>query len=182
MSTINIFADNLNEVARRVHQANIKWWQNIDTGEPIQRNQSELCALVMSELSEALEGERKDLMDDKLTHRKMAEVEMADAYIRLMDYSAGFDIPLIRMNPNQPGLIPNNKGEAIFCIMKTVALISDPDRDQTDVISFTLAQITGYCAKHGYDLRMAFIEKMAYNATREDHTHEARKIAGGKQF
>lgn len=115
---------NLNKLAQKVHKANIKWWQNIDTGVPIKRNKGELIALMHSELSEALEGERKDLMDDKLPHRKMAEVELADTIIRILDYCAGF----------------------------------------------------------GYDLQGAFDDKMAYNAQREDHKHEARRIAGGKQF
>jgi hypothetical protein len=34
----------------------------------------------------------------------------------------------------------------------------------------------------GYDMQCAFDEKMEFNATREDHKHEARRIAGGKQF
>ena len=38
--------------------------------------------LTISEIAEAMEGERKNLMDDHLPHRKMAEVEIADAYIR----------------------------------------------------------------------------------------------------
>jgi hypothetical protein len=42
-------------------------------------------ALIHSELTEALEGFRKDLMDDKLPHRKMIEVELADAVIRIGD-------------------------------------------------------------------------------------------------
>ena len=33
-----------------------------------------------------------------------------------------------------------------------------------------------------FDLQGAFEEKMLYNSTRQDHTHEARRIAGGKQF
>ena len=36
-----------------------------------------------------MEGDRKDLMDDKLPHRKMLEVELADALIRIHDL-AGF--------------------------------------------------------------------------------------------
>lgn len=43
------------------------------------------CSLVHSEVSEAMEGHRKNLMDDKLPHRSMLEVELADAVIRIMD-------------------------------------------------------------------------------------------------
>ena len=81
---------NLNDLAGAVHQANIRWWQDIETGKPIERNKGELLALIHSEISEALEGERKGLMDDKLPHRKMAEVELADAIIRILDYAGGF--------------------------------------------------------------------------------------------
>lgn len=51
-------------------------------------------ALIHSELSEALEGFRKDRMDDHLPQRKNAEVEFADAFIRLCDTSEkyGFDL------------------------------------------------------------------------------------------
>lgn len=115
---------NLNELSQQVHAANINWWRDIHTGLPIQRNKGELLALIHSEISEALEGERKNLMDDKLPHRKMAEVELADALIRILDYCGGF----------------------------------------------------------GYDLQGAFEEKMAYNAQRKDHQHEARKQAGGKAW
>jgi len=85
---------NLNEYAALCHKANEKWWQNIDTGEPLKRNKGELLMLIVSEVAEAMEGERKDLMDDKLPHRKMAEVELADAIIRIMDYSHahGYDL------------------------------------------------------------------------------------------
>lgn len=70
------------------------WWTNLDTGEPLVRNRFEMLALIHSEISEALEGERKNLMDDKLPHRKMAEVELADALIRICDYCGGFGYDL----------------------------------------------------------------------------------------
>lgn len=169
---------NLNTLAAQVHQANIKWWQNIDTGATLERNRLELLALVISELSECLEGERRNLFDDKLPHRLMAEVEMADAKIRLLDFAVGFGFilqPIVLLDP-----IPENKGEAIFRIMNFVHKI---DGSITGIwIDLSIAYIDAYCIKHGYDLQGAFEEKMAYNAQREDHKHEARKIAGGKQF
>lgn len=58
------------------------------------RNEGEMIALMHSELSEALEGVRKGLMDDHLPHREMAEVEMADTVIRICDYCGmkGYDL------------------------------------------------------------------------------------------
>jgi len=65
---------------------NAGWHTDINTGKLKERNKGEMIALIHSEVSEMLEGERKDLMDDKLVHRKMAEVEAADIVIRVMDY------------------------------------------------------------------------------------------------
>jgi hypothetical protein len=117
---------NLTELSKAVHVANQKWWKDPATQQPIKRNRGELLALIHSEVSEALEGERKNLMDDKLPHYPMAAVEIVDAIIRSLDYLAGIH----------------------------------PD----------------------IDVQAVFDEKMAYNAQREDHKHEARLIAGGKQF
>jgi hypothetical protein len=79
----------LNEWSKMVRQKNEKWWVDIVTGKPITRNRGEQIALMHSELSEALEGERKGLMDDHLPHRRMSEVELADLAIRLFDYCGG---------------------------------------------------------------------------------------------
>ena len=114
----------LNDYRDESHTANQKWWHSLETGEKISRNKGELLMLMVSEIAEAMEGERKDLMDDKLPHRKMAEVELVDVLIRLFDYAGGF----------------------------------------------------------GYDLEGAYREKLAFNATRADHSHEHRKSANGKKF
>lgn len=61
------------------------WYKDPETGEPIKRNFGEVVALMHSELSEALEADRKGLMDDKLPHRDGREVEFADCIIRILD-------------------------------------------------------------------------------------------------
>lgn len=51
-------------------------------------------ALIHSEVSEALEGARKNLMDDHLPHRKMIEVELADVIIRVADLCGALKLDL----------------------------------------------------------------------------------------
>jgi len=83
-------------VVDRVHEtATIAGWdRDLETGEPIERNFGELIALMHSELSEALEADRKRLMDDKLPHRPGVEVELADCVIRIMNTceERGYDL------------------------------------------------------------------------------------------
>lgn len=52
-----------------------------------------LC-LTHSEVSEGMEGHRKGLMDDKLPHRTMLEVELADAVIRIADLAGALRLDL----------------------------------------------------------------------------------------
>lgn len=84
----------LNDLSQECHALNETWWRDPKTGERIQRNKGELLMLIVSEISEAMEGERKDLADDHLPHRRMAEVELADAIIRICDYAGahGYDL------------------------------------------------------------------------------------------
>lgn len=88
------------------------WWNDKQTGErlkPEQINVAEKLCLIHSEVSEAMEGHRKNLMDDKLPHRKMLEVELADALIRIHDLAgflgldlAGATIEKLAFNQQRP--------------------------------------------------------------------------------
>ena len=70
------------------------WWHDLKTGELLERNVGELLCLIHSEVSEGMEGARKDLMDDKLPHRSMLEVELADAVIRIGDLCGALGLDL----------------------------------------------------------------------------------------
>lgn len=83
-----------------IYSGNVEagWWKNIATNEVHPKGDVTLqlskLALVHSEVSEAVEGVRKGLMDDHLSHRPMAEVELADAIIRAFDLAGheGWDL------------------------------------------------------------------------------------------
>lgn len=76
------------------HQANAHWWRNPETQEPLDRNFGEMIALAHGELSEALEGHRKDAQDNHLPELKSVDVELADVLIRVFDIAGGLKIDL----------------------------------------------------------------------------------------
>lgn len=86
------------------------WWNHVPTGldlidvvrSPVNETQRLLAGLLVtqklclshSELSEAMEGHRKGLKDDKLPHRPMIEVELADCVIRIADLAGALGLDL----------------------------------------------------------------------------------------
>jgi NTP pyrophosphatase (non-canonical NTP hydrolase) len=88
------FFGSLNFYATKIYKDNHTWWHDLKTGEKLNRNKGELLMLIVSEVAEAMEGERKDLYDTHLPHRKMAEVELADVLIRIFDYAGAFGYDL----------------------------------------------------------------------------------------
>lgn len=63
------------------------WWEATT-----ERDVPRLLMLIVSEIAEAMEGDRKNLMDDHLPERKMLEVELADAVIRIFDMAGGLNL------------------------------------------------------------------------------------------
>lgn len=88
----------INNIVSWIHNLNVTagWWSDKLTGESTleTRNVGEILMLIVSEIAEGMEGHRKGLMDDKLPHRPMLEVELADAVIRIFDLAGakGFDL------------------------------------------------------------------------------------------
>lgn len=113
----------MNHIAQVINELNHDWWFD-EFDAPVSRNKGELLMLMVSEIAEAMEGVRKNLMDDKLPHRKMEEVELADCVIRILDYAGA----------------------------------------------------------HKLDISGAIVEKLRYNANREDHTLAHRNTEHGKKF
>ena len=75
------------------------WHNKLATGKPFTHEEQDALfpvriALCHSELSEALEGHRKGLKDDKLPRRDMAEVELADTVIRVFDLAGAINYDL----------------------------------------------------------------------------------------
>ena len=94
--------DAVAKLTAECHHANAKWWVDPETGEDVRNWPTKFfklwvatkIGLIMSEAAEALEGHRKDAMDDHLPHRKAIEVELADALIRIGDLAGGFGLDL----------------------------------------------------------------------------------------
>lgn len=88
----------LNDISEYIYTNNHKvgWWTAKD-GTALQDNPLSFpnkLMLVVSEVAEAMEGDRKGLQDDHLPQRPMREVELADAFIRIADMCRAYNLDL----------------------------------------------------------------------------------------
>lgn len=182
--------ENITEYVNKCHGAAIEagWHNHPKTGERLQRDFGVSISLIHSELSEALEGDRKGLMDDHLPDRIMAEVELADAIIRACDTACyeEFDLAEWESDINRPRI------KSVFATDLAVAhawfsmayLNFCCDDFQTCMIYYLSAinQICAMADEYGFNLVKVIDMKMAYNKTRLDHKPEERVKEGGKGY
>ena len=90
------------------------WWDDVQTDERLYDVTPTKLCLIHSEISEAMEGHRKGLKDDKLPHHTMFAVELADAVIRIGDLAGrhGIDLgPIIAEKMEFNATRPDHKRE-----------------------------------------------------------------------
>ena len=86
---MNTDFDAMNRLSTYLHaEARSRGWYD----RPV--NIGERLMLVVSEVAEAMEGDRKGLSDDHLPHRSSVAVELADAVIRICDLAGYLGVPL----------------------------------------------------------------------------------------
>jgi hypothetical protein len=167
-----------NALAQSIHQANVDagWWDEW----PNRKDRYNTARmLIVTELAEAAEGARKDLMDDHLPHRKMLDVELADSAIRILDLAGACGVDLSRANDfacrvwfkTLEGL--RNDLEALDLIVGSV---------YKKGIDAALIRIITLCKYKRIPLLEIIEEKRLYNAQRADHKRENRAQAGGKKW
>jgi len=181
----------LNEWTTKIHQHNVDvgWWDN---------NPSllEKIMLIITEIAEATEGVRKDLMDDHLIHRKMEEVELADALIRTLDLGGRMELQLHGEAHKDiifdDELIYSNAAERHLSLCTTVTGLADRvryyndggDRHTLDFqYSYLVVQHHRSRPTPGSRHRwLRWLEKFEYNKRRADHKRENRALENGKKF
>jgi hypothetical protein len=171
-----------NELATKIFEQNkaVGWWDDMD------RCFYQTLQLVSTEIAEATEGERKNLMDDKLPHRRMGEVELADVVIRLLDMAGRYG-----WSYSPAGFYPRtfSKPKAIggqhFFLTFLTSMIGAFHAEGLCVYhaySRLLDTILEVGKRAGYDVMAALHEKLEYNRTRLDHQRAHRATENGKKF
>ena len=94
IEVVSIDAITIDAVCRNIHAScrDAGWWKPEDVGD--KHVLGTKIALIHSEVSEMLEGLRKNLPDDHLPEESMEGVEAADIFIRLADYCGARGINL----------------------------------------------------------------------------------------
>lgn len=176
----------LNDFSKEIHEHNVKvgWWDNNPKIE-------EKFQLALTEIAEATEGERKDLIDDHLPHRKMGEVELADALIRVLDIAEHLEVKYLPKEKYYNKFLKGKNSVAYkhWFLSKYLIdfyIVIKNDRfsylEIFEEYTFLVNSILFLGDQLNYDVLSAAREKFEYNKTRTDHTREERSKNGGKKF
>lgn len=173
----------LNKLAKEIHQQNLEmgWW---DGENPCIY---EKMKLISTEIAEASEGARKDLMDDHLPHRKMEEVELADALIRTLDLGAYLGLSYNGQCAHEiPKQFETVGSHHLFLSSLLADFAESIIRGCDSLIEHSYSTLCAMIVKvsemHGHDIEPAVFEKIKYNRTRTDHQKKNRDAQGGKKF
>lgn len=177
------------ELSQRIFEQNkaVGWWDNFDHKD--ENTVFTKLMLTISEVAEAMEGDRKNLQDDHLPWRSMLEVELADAMIRVLDMVGAyrFDITPLLSSKIEQYLDEMVVGKPptpvlLFAICCNVCDVTGRNEDRDNYITNIIAIIHATALYLELELEDAIHDKVAYNASRADHKRENRAQEGGKAY
>ena len=173
------------KLSKSIHANNVKvgWW---DGGQTCIFQKIQMAS---TEIAEATEGARKNLMDDKLPHRKMEEVELADVFIRVLDLGGRMNLSYAESwietewcdSSNSLGMQHLGINKALIQFAEH-AYRDSPAPTLNAYYSAAISCILKVVSNRGYDIMAAMHEKIEFNATRADHKLENRAKENGKGF
>lgn len=172
----------LTALAAEIHAENVAagWWDTPG-------NKADLITtkmmLVITELSEAVEGDRKNLKDDHLPQHPMSHVELADAMIRLLDIAGFGRMAWVVPMHNNADLL-NLLCDMPFpqMIYAAVGCISGPEYSGTQRISMGISYVRLIAEICDCDIWKIIEEKREYNRNRLDHKRSERVKTHGKKY
>lgn len=183
----------LNEKSKEIFEQNkaVGWWDDMN------RCIYQTLQLINTEIAEATEGARKNLMDDHLPHRKMEEVELADVLIRTLDLGGRMNLEYRGHNDTfranfiaHTGMWSDGRKHLYMSrfVHEFAGNVNElaPYEIINDGLHYHYTNIINavldFSIAKSYNVISAMEEKIEYNKNRADHKPENRLKENGKEF